>query len=537
MADLGSAIWAAASRPSASYRWGAGLILHASLDPVGRVVAILVPAVAAVVVGYAAAHEDRVGLERLVGLLVAFVGSMELLVVASDLLTLLIGWELVGALSWALISHEWRDADRPASAAHAFNATRFGDLGLFLAAGAALAGVGSFDYAALGRLQGGWLDLLVAGIVLAAAAKSAQLPFSPWLFSAMAGPTSVSALLHAATMVAAGAYILSRLQPVLSQASWFGPAVMALGLTTALAVAVAHLVTHAAFKALLFLAAGLAQVAVGSLLLDRMRLGRALPAIAALAAVGSLALAGVPPMGAAWTKDHIVSAAGTHGVWLAALVAVAGGLSAFYATRFQLLAFGDGAVDRTLLARPGPVELAAVGVLAAASVAAGALWLPGARGLVARLAGTPVPLEAAWELAVSLAAVGIGIAGGAAAVRRPALARRRWVATAAEWLGLPLATRTIVVDPTLTLCRALVRFDDRVIDAGVSATAALGRGASRLLSWRGELSFDGMVAAVARLIGAGGRTVRKIQTGRTQQYYLIIAAGLVVVVVVAVLGR
>jgi NADH:ubiquinone oxidoreductase subunit 5 (subunit L)/multisubunit Na+/H+ antiporter MnhA subunit len=224
-------------------------------------------------------------------------------------------------------------------------------------------------------------------------------------------------------------------------------------------------------------------------------------------------------------------------VWLAALVAVAGGLSAFYATRFQLLAFGDGAVDRTLLARPGPVELAAVGVLAAASVAAGALWLPGARGLVARLAGTPVPLEAAWELPVSLAAVGIGIAGGAAAVRRPALVRRRWVATAAEWLGLPLATRTIVVDPTLTLCRALVRFDDRVIDAGVSATAALGRGASRLLSWRGELSFDGMVAAVARLIGAGGRTVRKIQTGRTQQYYLIIAAGLVVVVVVAVLGR
>jgi len=350
-------IAAAVGVRSASFGWGAGLEL--TLDAVGlsRVMALLVPVIAAPVTAYAAFHEPEHGLGRLVGMLTAFVGAMELLVLASDLLTLLIGWELVGVLSWALIGFEWRDTAKVQSAGQAFVPTRFGDLGLFLAAGAAFAASGSMRFDALGGLTGANLDVVAAGVLVAAIAKSGQLPFSPWLFSAMAGPTPVSALLHSATMIAAGAYALARLQPALSQASWFGPAVLGIGLATALAggvvallqdhgkrvlaastsaqyglmfVAVgagfpgaagAHLVTQAFFKALLFLTIGVAITAAGTADITRMRLGRALPAVAAASLVGSLALAAVPPLGGAWTKEAIVAAAADKGVLVESVTA------------------------------------------------------------------------------------------------------------------------------------------------------------------------------------------------------------------------
>ncbi|MDQ6726410.1 MAG: NADH-quinone oxidoreductase subunit L, partial [Actinomycetota bacterium] len=315
------AAWVAATRPDAAYRWGAGLTLRLAVDGTAATVAVLVPAVALVVVVYASAHEEKRALGRLVATLVGFVGAMELLVLAGDMLTLLIGWELVGGCSWALIAHEWWESEKPAAAAHAFGVTRLGDLGLFAAAGAAFAATGSLSYTSLAGLDGGWLHVFVAGVVLAAAAKSAQVPFSPWLFSAMAGPTSVSALLHAATMVAAGAYALVRLHPVLDRAAWFGPVVIGIGLATALvggvvatlqthakkllaastsaqyglmfvaagagypAAALAHLTTHAALKAGLFMAAGVAIEAVGHPQLARMGLGAALRVAAAASAV------------------------------------------------------------------------------------------------------------------------------------------------------------------------------------------------------------------------------------------------------------
>src|SRR5699024_3437171 len=143
-----------------------------------------------------------------------------------------IGWELVGACSWALIGHHWRDITNPRAGLYAFVMTRFGDLGLFLAAMAAFAGTGSFAYTALAQLDVPLLHLLVFGLLLSAADKSGQIPFAPWLFGAMAGPPSVSALLHSATMVSAGAYLLARLQPVLDRVEWFAPTTMTIGLTT-----------------------------------------------------------------------------------------------------------------------------------------------------------------------------------------------------------------------------------------------------------------------------------------------------------------
>lgn len=520
-ATLAVAVAAAVVEAGGSVQLGPGWVLTAETTALAGVVAVLVPAVALPVVVYAVGHEQPAGLPRLVAGLTAFVGAMELLVLAADLLTLLIGWELVGALSYALISHEWRDASVPRRAAHAFNATRLGDLGLFAAAGAAVAGVGALDYAALTDLTGWQLHLLVGGVVLAAAAKSAQGPFAPWLFSAMAGPSPVSALLHAATMVAAGAYVLARLHPVLELASWFAPVVIGIGLMTALAggavaalqthakkllaastsaqyglmfVAVgagfpaaagAHLVAHAAFKSLLFLVAGIALAATGSATLGRHRLGSHLRVAAAASAVGSLSLAAVPPLGAAWTKEGIVAAAGHAAPWLAVAVTVAGGLSALYAARFHLLAYGTTTGDARTLHRPGRAARGGAVALAVGAAALVVLFVPGSKEAVAEVLGGELPAGRPWELVLSLALVAAGAWTAVVADRRGRLASLGTVgpaAGAAEWLGLPTATKRAAVDPALGLAAAAARFDDRVVDAGVRAAAAAGAALSTLLA-------------------------------------------------------
>ncbi|MBI2708255.1 MAG: NADH-quinone oxidoreductase subunit L [Actinobacteria bacterium] len=589
------AIVAVAGRRTGAFGWGAGLELTVAAEGLSRVMAVLVPVIAAPVVAYAAFHEAEHGLARLTGLLTAFVGAMELLVLADDLLTLLIGWELVGLLSWALIGFEWREVRTVESAGQAFVPTRFGDLGLFLAAGAAFAGTGSLRFDALGRAGSTNLAVVAAGILLAAAAKSGQLPFSPWLFSAMAGPTPVSALLHSATMIAAGAYALARLEPMLSPVPWFGGTVLGIGLATALAggvvalvqdhgkrvlaastsaqyglmfVAVgagfpgaagAHLVTQAFFKALLFLAVGVAMQAVGTGDIHRMHLGRALPAVAGAALVGSLALAAVPPLGAAWSKEAIVAAAAEDRLVLALAVAVAGLLSAAYATRLQLLAFGrDGASDPPSPA-PTRVEVAAVAALAAGTVALSVLWIPGGADRVARITGGRVPEESLGLAATGIVAVVAGALLGRALARRDVAVPAVW----ADWLGIPVATKRLVVDPALAGARALAAFDGRVVDAGVRGAGRIGDWLGRALARRDRLTVDALVEAIGRGafglagrsgraddrvvdrsfdrlavgVGAAGRLARRAQTGMAHHYLLVIAAGVVGVALLAAAWR
>src|SRR3546814_7714128 len=139
------------------------LHLRAVLTPLSAIVAILCPTIALPVLGYAAAQERQPGLTRLMALLLVFTVGMELLVVADDLLTLLIGWELVGACSWALIGHEWRDADNPHAGLYAFVTTRLGDLGLFVAAMATFSVSGGFAYSGLAELDGPMLSIAAFG--------------------------------------------------------------------------------------------------------------------------------------------------------------------------------------------------------------------------------------------------------------------------------------------------------------------------------------------------------------------------------------
>ncbi|ANK81395.1 MAG: NADH dehydrogenase [Rhizobiales bacterium NRL2] len=590
---LALSVVAALSNWSGEYAWAPGIALRAGLTPLSGAVLVLVPLIALPVLVFAAAHEAGRGLGRLVGLLLVFTGGMQLLVTADDLMTLLIGWELVGACSWALIGHHWRDPANPRSATYAFVTTRIGDLGLFAALLAAWNGAGSLDYAALERLDGFHLALVAWGVLIAAAAKAGQIPFAPWLFRAMAGPSSVSALLHAAAMVAAGAYLLARLHPQIGHAPGFAEGAMTIGIATALAgglvavlqghakkllaastsahlglmflavgagypgVAMLHLIAHAAFKAPLFLAAGVAGEKAGSYEMHRMRLGRALPALALAAGAASAALAGVPPFGAAWTKEEVLKAAGHAAPWLALLAIVAGGLSANYAARFQLLAFGrDGEGERGRM-RPG--ELWPIAGLALLTVALGVLWQPGIHGPLEESLDATLPAGKAWEIVVSLIVVALGLLAGREMARLPL--KYRWE-PGAVWLGLPVLIDRAVVRPFKGSADAAGRFDDRWLDglprgavrgvfgladslAGLDRSAVDGgvRAVRRLTEWVartadriGEAVTDGLPEGAGRLAGIAGADARRLQTGLSHHYYALMAAGLAAMVALLTMG-
>jgi NADH-quinone oxidoreductase subunit L len=443
-------------------------------------------------------------------------------------------------------------------------------------------------------------------VLLAAAAKSAQVPFSPWLFAAMAGPTPVSALLHSATLVAAGAYLLIRLSPALEGVAWFLPAVALVGIVTTLtgglvaavqthakrvlaastsaqyglmfvavgagvpAAAAAQLVTHAVFKSLLFLGAGMALHAAGTEALGRLRLGRVLPATAVLSGIGALALAAVPPFGGAWSKEQIVAGALEANLALGAVLLGVGFLSAFYAARYQLLAFGlrrpgNGPGERT--SSPGRVEIAAMGILAAVTVGLSLLWLPGARAMVEDLTLGPLPHGAAWEVLAGLAAVLTAFVLVAWLDRQGRLLTLGlsgdMQASLGDWAGLPAALSTLVARPTLVASARLRAFDDRVVDAGVRRAAWVAGAASALVSRRIELPLeatvrgigwgalraadasrvaddsgvDAAVEATGRGVGLAGHQSRRLQGGQSHHYFVIVVAGVGLIVLALVVLR
>ncbi|HWS33901.1 MAG TPA: NADH-quinone oxidoreductase subunit L [Actinoplanes sp.] len=318
-----------------------------------------------------------------------FTGAMLLVVTANDLIVMLIGWEVMGACSYLLIGHDRRLPEAPAAAVKAFLVTRIGDIG-FLLGIAVLISEARTPYlpAVLAtEYSTGTLTAALLLVLVGVAGKSAQFPLHTWLPDAMAGPTPVSALIHAATMVAAGVWVVFRLYPLYTRSST-ALAVLAvlasitilLGalsamaqddikrvlawstvsqigwMTAALAVgspaaALFHLLTHAAFKALLFLAAGAVIHAVGTNLMSRMGgLREHLPITFWSFLIGLGALVGLPPLSGFWSKENVLTAAahateggGTAPVWAAWLVWISAllsvGITAWYATRLLLRTF------------------------------------------------------------------------------------------------------------------------------------------------------------------------------------------------------
>ncbi|WP_460446058.1 NADH-quinone oxidoreductase subunit 5 family protein, partial [Angustibacter aerolatus] len=366
-------------------------------DRLSAVVALMVAVVALCVQVYSVRYQETDPRHRsYVATVQLFTTAMLLVVHADDLLLLLIGWEAMGLCSYLLVGHESERTAARAAAVKAFLVTRVGDVGFLLGVVVLLAAAGTtsistlLDPAVLGGLGGGTITAAVLLLTLGVLGKSAQLPLHTWLPDAMEGPTPVSALIHAATMVAAGGYVLARLLPLAEQA----PAARAvLAVVTALTMLVAALValaqtdlkrvlawstisqvayllaalavtppelgaapgvvqllSHAGFKALLFLAAGALAHQVHSTALDELAgAWRRAPLVAVALTVGLASLAGVPPLSGYWSKEGVLGAAeeATHGPfgWAAWLVLVSGLLTglvtAAYATRTWLLVVRD----------------------------------------------------------------------------------------------------------------------------------------------------------------------------------------------------
>ncbi|OWV06288.1 NADH-quinone oxidoreductase subunit L [Micromonospora wenchangensis] len=557
---------------------GLRVTLGVRLDGVAALVAVAVAAVALAVQVYSVAYlrrgpHDDVDVDHryppYAAQISLFTAAMLLVVVSGDLILLLVGWEVMGLCSYLLIAHDRRLPEAPAAAMKAFLVTRVGDVGFLL--GIALLGVsaGSFRIAdvlahdhSTGTLTAACL-LLLAGV----AGKSAQFPLHTWLPDAMAGPTPISALIHAATMVAAGVYAVTRLYPLFTRApvalavlgvlasitlllgalaataqddlkrvlAW--STVSQLGyMTGALAVgapaaALFHLLTHAAFKALLFLAAGAVIHAVGTTLLSRMGgLRRSMPVTFWCTLIGLGALAGVPPLSGFWSKDGVLAAAeaaaldGTGPaptwvgwlVWLSGLLGVL--LTAAYATRLLLRAFfGE---PRLPLLHPHdppaamrwPVLLLAV---PAALLGLAGFWPP----FTDRLRGTAadvdlVHLAPAVLLPIVLLLVGAGLA---------------W----AGWRRDPAADPARALGPLRPVFARAFRLDDLQHTLVVRPTTAL----ARVTRTGDEVGVDGLVEGVGRgasTLGAGLAVLHRAALPRATA--AVLAGALLIGLAAALIG-
>ncbi|MFD0053290.1 NADH-quinone oxidoreductase subunit L [Streptomyces sp. NPDC127168] len=584
------------------------LALH--IDGFAALVAVLVGTVATCVQLYSTGYlRDDPRYPSYAALVSLFTSAMFLVVYSGDLMVLLVGWEIMGICSYFLVGHYWETPEARAASLKAFLVTKLGDVPFLIGLFALATEAGSFRITKiLGAVANGSLDhpTLIALLLLAGVAgKSAQFPLHTWLPDAMAGPTPVSALIHAATMVAAGVYFVARLLPVFeaSRAAMVVLAVMAavtmvgsalaalaqddikrvlaystigqLGyMTGALAAgdrgaAVFHLLTHGAFKALLFLAAGVIIHAAGTnslAAMSRMRnLRDRVPDAYWTMSVALLALAAIPPFSGFFSKEsvlgvaeHVATGHTEHAPGAAGWTVLVSGLitallTAAYATRLWLLAFRGRGAEAPDHGRQPVVMNAVLWVLAIPSLALGGLafrllpdWFDGqdlTPTLTTSVLGTGVALiggivtYAAWRHTTSLAArVPLGAVaahpeGDAALVEAEAIASHEPaygnVASApdpsdpgrlllgplhrhaAAGFHLDAVYTTLFVRP-VQAGASLVRFLDReVVDTYV-------RGAGALPRWLGA-------------------AVRRAQTGNVQTYVSALLAGTVVLAVAAVL--
>ncbi|MEV0667435.1 NADH-quinone oxidoreductase subunit L [Actinomadura luteofluorescens] len=576
------AIAATAARPAVRFPLFDQIPAGLAVDGLSAVLVLTVTSVSLAVLLFAAGEfapdESRA---RFFGLMLVFTGAMLVTVTATDLAVLLMGWEVMGAMSYALIGFWWREPKRVGSADISFVTTRAGDLGLYFAAGAAFIGTGSLDLDGLAGADGPWPDLIAAGVVLAALGKSAQLPFSFWLSRAMDGPSPVSALLHSATMVAAGAYLLLRLEPLLAATGWAATLVAWVGALTALLLGVvalaqrdlkqllaastcaqigfmvlgagvgavaggaAHLVAHAAVKSLLFLGAGAWLSALGTKDLAELHgAARRYRLVGASFGVGMLALAGLPPLSLWATKDTVLSAALEHSPVLYAVGLAAALLSAGYATRALLsVARPVDAATRTDTEETGTrhvglLERLPLPALALGSAALGVFALPLVDEAWRDLLGTgPEPSPGLAEMAFSSALVLLALAATWALMRRGARLQAAWASPALHWLHLERLAGLLVARPVGALATALARFDDRVVDGGVRATAAAGRFAAALAGHRIEIRVDRLVTWVGRGTRRLADLARRPQTGQVHTYYAQAAVLFAVLILIVLLVR
>ena len=577
------------------------------VDPLGAVMLALVTTIALLVMVYSdgyMAHDK--GYVRFFTYLALFSSSMLGLVISPNLLEIYVFWELVGMCSYLLVGF-WYDRDAAANAAQkAFVVNRVGDFGLLLGMLGLFWATGSFGFEEIGiRLQeavaNGSVSTAVAVLLcllvfMGPMAKSAQFPLHVWLPDAMEGPTPISALIHAATMVAAGVFLVARLQPVYapfpavqaviavigtitlflgasialtqqdlkkglaySTVSQLGYMMLAMGCGAPVA-GMFHLVTHAFFKAMLFLGSGSVihamEEVVGHepVLAQDMRLmgglRRYMPVTASTFLIGCIAIAGIPPLAGFWSKDEILGQA-FHSfpiLWAAGFLTA--GMTAFYMFRLYFLTFegsfrgNDKGLQAQLLAAAGKSsdhEQGEAGdghhadhphesgwqmamplvVLAVPSVLIGLLGMP----WNSRFAALVDPHEAvemaehfSWQEFLPLAgsSVAISVAGISLAVLAYALHRID--------LGQAAAARFPAVNRFLANKWNLDSINDKLFVQGSRKIAR------KVLDVDSKV-VDGVVNLTGLLTLGSGEGLKYFETGRVQFYALIVFGGVIAMVV------
>jgi NADH-quinone oxidoreductase subunit L len=531
-------------------------------DPLTALFLLLITGVGSLIhvysIGYMA-HDGR--RRRFFGYLNLFVAAMLMLVMSDNYLGLFLGWEGVGLASYLLIGFWQHKPSAAAAAKKAFVINRVGDIGLSLGIALMFVTFGTTDFAAISAVAGeaseATLTALGLLLLLAACGKSAQVPLQSWLLDAMEGPTPVSALIHAATMVTAGVYLITRSNFIFELAPTAQTAVVVVAVVTLLwgaiigcakddikkalagstmsqigymmlgaglgvagyAFAIFHLLTHGFFKANMFLGAGSVMHAMDDEV-DMRRYGvlqKMVPVTFLTFAMGYLAIIGFPGFSGFWSKDKIIETALAEN-WLVGLLALLGaGITGFYMTRLMLMTFFTNqrwAKDAHPHESPTVMTVPLI-VLAALSVLGGVMllgdWIV---EFLAPVVGTPehheppIPALAVTALAVAVVAVGVAAAWflvGRRDVPREAPQDVSFATRAARAdLYGDAINDGLVVDPGRHLVSGLLSFDRYGVDGALT----------------------GGPVAVGGLAGQ----LRKVQNGFVRSYALSVLGGVLLVV-------
>ncbi|BAS27669.1 NADH-quinone oxidoreductase subunit L [Limnochorda pilosa] len=563
------------------------------VDPLTALMLVVVTLVSLMVQLYSLGymHGDR-RYKRYYAVLSLFTFAMLGLVMADNLLLLYIFWELVGLSSYLLIGHWYEDPNNARAANKAFLTTRAGDVGMFIGIMLLFTQAGTFQFTELGEMaQAGLIPtgVLTLGAVLlfaGAVGKSAQFPLHVWLPDAMAGPTPVSALIHAATMVAAGVYLVGRAFPIFEPSAtamltvaWIGGFTAIFAATIALVQAdikkvlaystvsqlgymmlglglggytagLFHLTTHAFFKALLFLASGSVIHAVETQDMHQMGgLMKKLPVTAWTWIIGSAALAGIPPLAGFWSKDEILLTAFYAHPTLFWIGVAAAAMTAFYITRATWLTFFGAPRDahRFEHAHESPavmtVPLVVLAVLAATSGLLGApqLGAPFARfihfGEAHHLEASSLvtwSVTGAWLLGLLVA---LAIYAGRLVSRERIIALIQPVyALLKHRYYVDEAYDYLFVKGTILVAYLVGWIDRTIVDGIVNGVAALTRWFAGATGLFDQEVVDGAVNGVAETVSVGSRTFRRAQTGLLQSYVLAIFVTVVIGLAIFVIG-
>jgi NADH-quinone oxidoreductase subunit L len=571
--ELGTGTWFAINSLQVSY----GL----RLDPLSLTFVLLITGVGGLIHLYAIGYmEHDPGRRRFFGYFNLFVAAMLILVLANNFVTLYLGWEGVGLASYLLIGWYQNRPSAATAAKKAFLMNRVGDVGLAIAIFLIWRSLGTVQFSEVfpraGEIGGPTLLAITLLLLLGACGKSGQFPLQAWLPDAMEGPTPVSALIHAATMVTAGVYLIARCSPLYnlsasgrlavaavgtitlligsiigcayddikkvlaySTVSQIGYMILAVGLGPAgYALGIVHLLTHGFFKAVLFLGAGSVMHGMHDEI-DMRRMGglaKHLPITFVVFSSGYLALIGFPFLSGYYSKDAIIGAAfgvgGSEGVIFGGIALLSAGLTAFHMTRLMLMTFFGEERWRKLRSPEGkeyhphespPVMWVPMVPLAIGSVVAGyflasgeglARWLEPSVGQL-RAVETPSLAVLVPILTVLVSAAGVLVA----------------------WLVIGRNPVPVVKPEPVSLPVAAARADLYANAINETMIARPGIWLTRALVFFDNKGIDGIVNGTAALLGGASGRLRKLQTGFVRSYALgMLGGGIVMLALLLVVS-